>query len=272
MIETLRRVSVSSWALHPALGTVSKGRPGDPDGLLMAPHAGTLDLLDVPAQLAARGIFTMELCHFHVPDRSDAYLEKLKAKLAESNVELWSLLIDDGDLTDPSNGERDRAWILGWIDTASKLGATCVRVIAGKQPPTEENLEKAVAQLKLLAMEAYVRGVHVLTENWFATLSTPDAVNRVMYALDGAVGLNLDFGNWGGPQKYENLGKIVRWAEGSHAKCDFREGVPNAEDYLACLEVTKGGGYCGPYSLVHGEASDLWGSIETQKKLVEPYL
>lgn len=272
MIETPRRVSVSSWALHPALGTVAPGRPGDPEGRLMTPHDGALDLLDVPAQLAARGIHTMELCHFHVSDRSDAYLEKLKANLEASGVELWSLLIDDGDLTDPEHGERDRAWILGWIDTASRLGATCVRIIAGKQPPTEENLAKAVAQLKILAMEAYVRGVHVLTENWFPTLSTPDAVSHVMYTLDGAVGLNFDFGNWGGPQKYANLGKIVRWAEGSHAKCDFSGGVPNVDDYTACLEVTKDGGYSGPYSIVHGEPNDLWGSIETQKKLIEPYL
>ena len=272
MIQTPLRISLSTWALHAALGTVAPGRPGDPDGYLMNPHTGTLDLLDVPAQLAAREIFTMELCHFHVPDRSDAYLETLKTSLAESGVELWSLLIDDGDLAHPEHGERDRAWILGWIDAASKLGATCVRVIAGKQPPTEENLERSVAQLKLLAMEAYVRGVHVLTENWFETLSTPDAVNFVMHALDGAVGLNFDFGNWGGADKYEKLARVVRWAEGTHAKCDFKSGAPDAVDFERCLEILQDGDYSGPLSIVHGEAGDLWGSIEAQKALLAPFV
>jgi hypothetical protein len=272
MLETPLRLSLSTWALHCALGTVAPGRPGDPDALLMQPQAGTLDLLDVPKELASRGIFTMELCHFHLPDRSDAYLEKLRAALKESGVELWSLLIDDGDLTHPEHGERDRAWILSWIDTASRLGATCARVIAGKQPPTDENLEKAAAQLKLLVMEAYVRGVRVLTENWFPTLSTPEAVGKLIYALDGSVGLNFDFGNWSGPQKYDHLRKIIRWAEGSHAKCDFIDGAPDAEDFIKTLEITREGGYSGPYSIVHGEASNLWGSIEAQKALIQPFL
>jgi hypothetical protein len=272
MLETPLRLSLSTWALHSALGTVAPGRPGQPDARLMTPGESTLDLLDVPRELAARGIFSMELCHFHVPDRSEAYLEKLKSALSEAGVELWSVLIDDGDLTHPEHGERDRAWILGWIDTASKLGATCARVIAGKQPPTDENLEKAVAQLKVLTMEAYVRGVRVLTENWFDTLSTPEAVGKVMVALDGSVGLNFDFGNWGGPEKYNNLAKIIRWAEGSHAKCDFVGGKPDAEDFTKTLEVTRAGGYSGPYSIVHGESNDLWGSIEAQKALIAPFL
>lgn len=272
MLETPRRVSISTWALHPALGTVTPGRPGEPEACLMNPHQGTLDLLDVPAELAKRGIFTMELCHFHVPDRSDAYLEKLKAALSDAGVELWSLLIDDGDLTDPEHGDRDRQWVLGWIDTASKLGATCVRIIAGKQPPTEENLEKAAAQLKLLVMEAYVRGIRVLTENWYPTLSTPEAVGKLMYAMDGSVGLNFDFGNWNGEDKYQKLARIIRYAEGSHAKCEFKDGSPDAEDYIKTLEITKDGGYSGPYSIVHGEPNDLWGSIEAQKALIQPYV
>jgi hypothetical protein len=272
MLETPLRLSLSTWALHAALGTVAPGRPGDPGALLMKPHTGSLDLLDLPRELAARGIFTMELCHFHVPDRSDVYLERLKAALSEAGVALWSLLIDDGDLTHPEHSERDRAWILSWIDTASKLGATCVRVIAGKQPPTDESLAKAAAQLKILTMEAYVRGVRVLTENWFETLSTPEAVGKLMYALDGSVGLNFDFGNWSGPEKYENLRKIVRWAEGSHAKCEFIDGRPDADDFVKTLEITREGGYRGPYSIVHGEAKDLWGSIEAQKALILPFV
>jgi hypothetical protein len=72
MIQTPLRVSVSTWALHELIGTVAAGRPGDPDGRLMPPRdSGSLDLLHVPRELAGRGIQTMELCHFHLPDTSN---------------------------------------------------------------------------------------------------------------------------------------------------------------------------------------------------------
>ena len=86
---------------------------------MMSSNPGTLDLLDVPVALQEHGFSTMELCHFHVPTRDPAYLESLRAKREAAGVELWSLLIDDGDINHPEQGDRDRAWVLGWIDTAA---------------------------------------------------------------------------------------------------------------------------------------------------------
>lgn len=266
MIQTPLRVSVSSWALHPLIGTVAPGRPGDPDGRLMAPRDGSLDLLHVPRELAKRGIQTMELCHFHIPDTSPCYLDEWASAREEAGVALWSLLIDDGDINHPEFGDRDRDWVLGWIDRASVLGAQCVRVIGGKQPLTEASLAKSIEQFRLLTMEAYVRGIHVLTENWFPTLSTPEAVCSLHEALGGGVGLNFDFGNWGGEGKYENLEEIVHLAEGCHAKWD------NDEDFLRCLNITRDGSFSGPYTLVHGEPADVWGGLDHQRSLVAPYL
>ena len=266
MIQTPLRVSVSSWALHPLIGTVAPGRPGEPDARLMAPRESTLDLLHVPRELALRGYKTMELCHFHLPDTSQCYLDEWASAREEAGVELWSLLIDDGDLNHPEFGDRDRDWILGWIDKASVLGAKCVRIIGGKQPLTDASLEKSVEQFKLLTLEAYVRGIHVLTENWFPTLSSPDAVSTLLSELNGAVGLNFDFGNWSGVGKYENLEEIAHYAEGCHAKWD------RDEDFLRCLNITRDASFSGPYTLVYGEPSEVWGSLEHQRALVTPYL
>lgn len=267
MIQTPLRLSVSSWALHELIGTVAPGRPGDPEGRLMPQRdGGSLDLLQVPRELARRGITTMELCHFHLPDTSDCYLEEWAAAREEAGVELWSLLIDDGDLNHPEHGDRDRDWILGWIDRASRLGARCVRVIGGKQPLTDESLARSVAQFRILTMEAYLRGLHVLTENWFPTLSTPTAVRTLLYELNGAVGLNFDFGNWSGEDKYKNLRQIASYAEGCHAKWD------NDTDFVQCLELTREAEFSGPYTLVHSEPGRVWESLETQKALVMPYV
>jgi sugar phosphate isomerase/epimerase len=271
-LKTPRRVSVSTWALHPLLGTCAPGRPGDPDARMMGDKPGTLDLLDVPAALKGHGYGTMELCHFHVPTRDAGYLADLRAKREAAGVELWSLLIDDGDINHPEHGDRDREWTLGWIDTASALGARCVRVIGGKQAPTPENVARTHDQLKQLMVDAYVRGVHVMTENWFPTLATPEQVHAVLGDLGGTVGLCFDFGNWGGPTKYDDLAAIAGYAESCHAKCNYQEGKPDADDYRRCLDITRAADFSGPYTLVHGEPNDVWGSLAEQRALVEPYL
>lgn len=267
MIQTPLRLSVSTWALHELIGTVAPGRPGDSEARLMAPREdGTLDLLHVPRELARRGITTMELCHFHIPDTSACYLEEWASAREAAGVELWSLLIDDGDINHPEFGDRDRDWIVGWLDRASLLGAQCVRIIGGKQPLTDASLAKSIQQLKILAMEAYVRGVHVMVENWFPTLSVPEALHTLMDETNGSVGMTFDFGNWGGPDKYENLAQIAEYAEGCHAKWD------NDDDFTRCLELTRAAGFSGPYTLVYGAPGAVWESLEHQKALVLPYV
>lgn len=271
-LRTPRRVSVSTWALHTLIGITSPGRPGDPSASMIASQPGTLDLLDVPAELARRGIHTMELCHFHLPSREPAYLDRLKTAIDSAGVELWNLLIDDGDITHPEDGARDAAWALGWIDTAAHLGAKCARVIAGKQEATPANVALARERLLQLVIEAYLRGVHLLTENWFSIASRPEYVEEIFTGTQGALGLCLDFGNWNGPTKYEDLAAIAPFAVSCHAKCSFTDGQPDADDFRRCLEITRAAVYSGPYTLVYGEPGDVWGSIEQQREILGAYL
>jgi hypothetical protein len=271
VIATTPRVSVSSWALHPLLGRTHPGRPGDPDAYMIAPAAGdgTTYLLDVPAKLAAMGIRTMEVCHFHLPANEPGYYEDFRQALDEAGVELWSLLIDDGDLTHPEHGARDAAWVQGWLDVAGILGARCARVIAGKQQPTPENIEAARVRLLDLALAAYVRGVRLLTENWFALLSRPEHVHALLSGTNRMVGLTFDFGNWGGPEKpekYEMLTGIASLAEGCHAKCNFAEtGEADWDDFARCCDLLRGASYAGPFTLVASNPRDIWAGIAEQR-------
>lgn len=274
MLRTERRISVSTWALHGLIGTVAPGRPGDPDARMMQPLEleKPLPLLEVPGELAKRGYRTMELCHFHVPTTDPSYLREFRAAREAAGVELWNLLADDGDIVHPEHGDQDREWVLGWIDVASELGAKCIRVIGGKQPPTEENLERSREQLLHLMIDGYTRGVRVMTENWFQTLSSPETVDTVLGPTNGSLGLCFDFGNWSGDDKYEKLSAIARYAESSHAKCHFVDGQPDTADYNRCLEILKAADYAGPFTLVHGEPGRIWEGLDIQRDLVTPYL
>jgi sugar phosphate isomerase/epimerase len=268
------RPSVSSWALRRALGATYPGAPGDPSrASVPAQGPGSVRLLDVPARLAALGFHTLEICHFHLPTRDAAYLGELRAALKQADIELWSLLIDDGDITHPEHRARDLAWIGGWIDTAASLGATCARVIAGKAAPSDTALERSRAGLTELAARAREQHVRLMTENWFALLPGPGQVHRLLDSLHGAVGLCLDFGNWGGPAKYDDLAAIAPRAQSCHAKASFAgPGAIDEGDFRRCLDLTREAGFAGPYTLVNGGPGDEWEGLTRQREILSPYL
>src|SRR5690606_13636844 len=127
------RLSVSTWSLHRLLGPVYWDSPANPNRLAEEPYGpGCIPLLQGPRKITKLEIRTLEICHLHLPSRDTAYLNDRRAALDEAGVELFSLLIDDGDITHPEHQTRDLNWICGWLDTAAALGARCARVIAGK--------------------------------------------------------------------------------------------------------------------------------------------
>ena len=268
------RLSVSTWSLHRALGPTYWDRPEDPDRSPKTPYgAGNLDLLEVPARIVALGIHTLEICHFHLPRLDEAYLQDLRAALDAARVTLFSLLIDDGDISHPDYGTRDRAWIAGWLEIAGKLGAQHARVIAGKSNGAG-SLDRSRAALSELVQIAEAHQVGLMTENWFELLATPQAVHSVFAGLDGQLGLCLDFGNWRGADKYEALAQIAHYAQSCHAKCSFQAGFqPDREDYERCLKLTSAADFDGPYTLIYdGPDDDEWAGLQVEIAMVQPYL
>ncbi len=236
------------------------------------PQAGALSLLEMPQALADFGVHKMELCHFHLPNADRKYLQQLRDALESTNVELWALLIDDGDIAHPTEGEKWLDWTRGWIDIAAQLGARHVRIIAGQQEPTPETLPLARDRLQVLAAYAQTKNVDVLTENWFALLDKPQDVLWLLDELDGAVGLKFDFGNWKGARKYEDLPQIAPRAVSCHAKCSFSGSTPDSEDYRRCLQMLKTADYRGPFTLIYdGENADEWAHLKIERELASEF-
>lgn len=269
------RLSVSTWSLHRALGVTYPDAPGgERPGFMKTYGEPQLSLLEAPARIAALGIHTLEICHFHLPSRETGCLNELRGALDAAGVELFSLLVDAGDITHPTHHARDLAWIGGWIDTAAALGAKRARVIAGQAEYSPEAMQLSQKGIRELAARGTAQGVRVTTENWFPLLSRPQYVHELLDCLEGAVGLNADFGNWGGPTKYEDLAAIFPRAESCHAKCAFLSpGVPNAEDYTHCLELTRLAQFSGPYTLIYDDDGvSEWDGLKIESDLVRPYL
>jgi len=265
------RIAVSTWSLHRLMGTTY---PHDLTTDALGPMTETYgpvgeSLLDLPAALHNHGYHRMELVSFHLPSREPTYLDELKGSLRDSGVGLQTLLIDAGDVTDPVHGARDQAWIARWIETANALGAEHARIIAGKQKPTREALDRSVAALRSLADGNAGSSVRLTTENWFDLLPSPAEVDYVLDKLGGRVGLLGDFGNWKGPGKYADLGKIMGRSELCHAKASFTGGVLDADDFGKCVDLSEAAGYAGPYTLIFdSETPGEWHGLGIERDFI----
>ena len=269
------RLSVSTWSLHRQLGRPGFTGPAHDMQIPIETHnKGPISLLELPARIAEFGIHTLELCHFHLPSVEKVYLAELRAALTDADVELFSLLIDDGDITHSSEAERDITWIEKYIDIAGELCAKCARVIGGKAQPSEATVAQSRRVLAQLVKRADTAGIRLMSENWFSIFSTPENVNTILGGLDGNVGLCLDFGNWRGDTKYADLAAIAPLAESCHTKAHFaapRE--MDKEDYVQCLELTQEAGFAGPHTLIYdGPGGDEWEGLAIEREVVNPYL
>ena len=212
----------------------------------------------------------MQLCHFHLPSRETEYIAAFRSALRENNVDLLTLLIDDGDVSDPLEGEASVEWTASWVRTAAELGASRVRLIAGKQPYSRQAMDLAFFRLMLIAKVAEEVGLICEIENWHALMATPEAVHEMLDRSLGMIRLNADFGNWPKPERYETLPKIFDRAETCHAKFEFvSPSELDADDTEKLLTIAKNAGYRGPMVLVNGGPGESdWDAMDIQRQAI----
>jgi sugar phosphate isomerase/epimerase len=269
-------IAVSSWSVHRALGIFHPNAPandtfGKPEARWGKPQ---LSIMELPDAVSRRGIDRLQICHFHLESRDPIYLAEVRAAIDGAGVTLSTLLIDDGDITHPTERERDRDWIAKWIDAAASLGAKAARVIAGKQLPAPATLAASVEGLRALARRGAEQGVRITTENWQALTASPKEVLHILDRVDGEVGFMADFGNWKttGQQRYDDLASILSRAEDTHAKASFENDAIDGDDFGQCLAAAERTGYFGPYTLIYeSKGPDEWSAIEIERDFVRGY-
>lgn len=279
----MTRIMTSSWSLHRTLGQSMYQWPDlARKPVLEGDGRGEIALLELPAQLALRGIGMLEICHFHFPRLDDGYINELWQALSENGIELFSILIDAGDIAhpDPDQRQREIGWIRAWMQIAARCGARCVRVIAGDAEPgaagdwrDQEAVQISAEGLRHLAGVGRQMGLRVITENFRALGGRAGALNAILDLCDGAVGLCVDFGNYKGPDKYDELAALMPRATSVHAKADFRKELQmDRTDFDRCLQLARDAAFAGPYSLIFSSPGDEWEGVAKTQEVVEAWL
>ncbi|SDN68613.1 Sugar phosphate isomerase/epimerase [Paenibacillus sp. yr247] len=272
-------LSLTTWSLHRNLGPLRWTRWDEHSRVHITDVQDQPELLslnELPAELAGKGFTALEICHFHIPDISTAYLKQLRQSFTEAGIRFYTLLIEYGDISssDEFRRQADIDWIKGWIDIASLAGAERVRVIAGDADPSDQQaLRRSAEALRELGNYAIHRGVRVVTENFHLLTSTADNCLALLQACGNILGLTSDFGNFKGSGKYDDLAQTIPHSESIHAKAQTNnEGYPDETEFIRCLDIVKQSGYEGPITVVYDGPGDMWKGIERVRKLAAPFL
>lgn len=227
-------------------------------------------LLQLIPELASRGYSQLQICHFHLESQDHEYLGSVREALAQHEIVLDMLLIDDGDLT-AKDIESQLRWYNSWLDSALVLGAVRARICAGRSHPTPEKLSQSG---ELLAHLAHIHpDVRIVTENWMELTPDAESLLTVLETAGDSVGLLIDLANWQKPEKYDQLRLIANRAESCHAKCVFTEDGPDAEDFRKTLGILKDAGFDGPLALIYdGPHSDEWSGLDLEWQIVKDVL
>lgn len=256
----MRRMALTSWTTH---------------RFLTGARTPAFTLLELPARAQQAGITTLEICHFHIQDTSSAGLAALREAISAANVELFSILIDTGDISnpDPERRSADIAMIKGWIDCAATLGASHVRVVAGESAPSDQvALTRSIEALAELSSYAKSHSVRVLTENFQPLASSADNCQTIIQALDGAVGLCADIGNFAPATRIASFRQVIGLAESIHVKASYdANGQLNTEELRTCLDASLTANFSGPYTLVYDRPDDTWAGVARLAELVGRY-
>ncbi|HMO57101.1 MAG TPA: TIM barrel protein [Roseiflexaceae bacterium] len=266
----MRRLALTSWSMHRYLGAPTIGRgPG------VATTPAVFSLAELPGRMRHAGIGTLEICHFHLTSTDAAYLAQVRGAIGAAGIELFSLLIDTGDISaaDPATQAAEEQLVAGWIDVAAQLGAGHVRVIAGDSAADDAAaVARSATALGRLAGYAQQRGVRVLTENFKSLASTSANCLQLLDTNGGAVGLCADIGNFPAAQRIDEFRRVASHAESVHVKASYTaDGQLQAEDVRACLEASVAAGFGGPYTLVYDRPGDSWAGVAELQRFVGPY-
>ncbi|MFD2613115.1 sugar phosphate isomerase/epimerase family protein [Paenibacillus gansuensis] len=269
--------SVNSWTFGRHLGPLHLTE-WDPEKQqtkeTIEDYPETWTLSTWASQLSERGYQSAELSYAHLIDQ-DEELVKVKEAFDAAGIQIASVLLDYGDLSSSDSVRRDAdiAWCKKWIEAASKLGASRVRVVAGESVPEDKNsLERAAKALCELAAYAEHYQLRVVTENIGELLSTADQCLTLLDLCKDQLGFTADYGNFT-RDHLDQLEKVLPFAETVHAKMrNFPNGEPDTEDFRACLALTSASGFDGVLSLTYLGDQDPWKALVKLRSAAETEL
>ena len=233
------------------------------DSLTSKAGKPTMDLFDFLELSADMALDAVELTSYYFPtDVNSDYLHRLKQKAFTLGLDVSGTSVGNNFCVAPGP-ERDKqlALVRTWVDRAAELDAPVIRIFAGMVPKGEAEdvaVARAIEGIKESLPYAVSKGVTLALENHGGITATPAQLLKLVRAVDSPnFGVNLDTGNFHGPDPYENLAQIAPYAVNVQVKTEIsRMGQPKEEaDLSRVIGVLRDAKYSG-YVVLEYEAKE----------------
>jgi len=284
MLRTTRRQFLTKIALAaagplafaqtaPAGGPIGRTRPSHLKLSLaafsyrdyLAGPKKTMDLfgfVDLAADLALDAV---ELTSYYFPENvSSDYVNRLKMHAFRQGLDVsGTAVMNDFCLPPGPEADREVEHVRTWIGRAAELDAPVIRVLSGNwlQGTPDLKLERRVIQrIESLLPCAAEKGVMLALENHGGGVTvTAEQLLRLVKAVKGPnFGVNLDTGNFHGPDPYAEIARSAPYAVNVQVKTEIRRRGRSKEpaDLSKVIGILREAKYSGYVVLEYNAPED----------------
>lgn len=231
----------------------------------LAGEQKSMDLFDFVSLAADLEVDAVELTSYYFSDNAERdYFHRLRQHAFLQGLDVsGTAVMNDFCLPPGLEADAEVERVSAWIDAAAELAAPVVRILSGnwiQGTPDEELEQRVIARINQLLPHARERGVALALENHGGGVTTtPENLLRIVKAIDGsAFGVNLDTGNFHGPDPYAELAEVAPYAVNVQVKTEIRRQGKSKEpaDLPHVIGILRDAHYSGYIVLEYNAAED----------------
>jgi sugar phosphate isomerase/epimerase len=225
----------------------------------------SMDLFGFVDLAADLGLDAVELTSYYFPENvSSDYLNRLKTHAFLQGLDVsGTAVMNDFCLAPGAEADKEVNHVRTWIGHAAELDAPTIRVLSGNwlQGTSDEELERRVIQrIESLLPYAAEKGVILALENHGGGVTvTGDQLLRLVRAIKGPnFGVNLDTGNFHGPDPYAEIAQAAPYAVNVQVKTEIRRRGQSKEaaDLARVIAILRESRYSGYVVLEYNAPED----------------
>jgi sugar phosphate isomerase/epimerase len=236
-----------------------------------------MDLFGFVDLAADLGLDAVELTSYYFPENvSSEYLNRLKTHAFRQGLDVsGTAVMNDFCLAPGPEANKEVEHVRTWIGHAAELDAPVIRILSGNwlQGTTDEELERRVVQrIESLLPYAAEKGVTLALENHGGGVTvTDEQLLRIVRAINSSnFAVNLDTGNFHGPDPYEEIVHAAPYAVNVQVKTEIRRKGKTKEpaDLSRVIAILREAKYSGYVVLEYNAAEDAMTVVPRYIKLL----
>jgi sugar phosphate isomerase/epimerase len=225
----------------------------------------SMDLFGFVDLAADLGLDAVELTSYYFPENvSSDYLNRLKTHAFRQGLDVsGTAVMNDFCLSPGPAADKEVEHVRIWIGRAAELDAPMIRVLSGNwlQGTPDEELERRVIQrIESLLPDAAQKGVILALENHGGGVTvTGEQLLRLVRAIKGPhFAVNLDTGNFHGPDPYAEIALAAPYAVNVQVKTEIRRRGRSKEqaDLSKVIGILRDAKYSGYVVLEYNAPED----------------